>query len=185
MKRWGLLAVFGVLMLGLMAALATGFGKDTRAVPFLLKGKPAPDFRLRTLDGKEEISLSQLRGKPVVINVWASWCRPCRADHPVVEWGQQQYGADAQFLGLVFEDTEENALAFLKEMGSSFPQLFDPQSSVAVDYGVAGVPETYFIDAAGIIRDKHVGPLHRSVLVEQMRALRQPALAANTPGAQP
>lgn len=185
MKRWGLMAVFGVLMLGLMAALASGFGKDTRAVPFLLKGKPAPDFRLRTLGTGEEISLSQLRGKPVVINVWASWCGPCRADHPVVEWGQHTFGSEVQFLGLVFEDTEENALAFLKQLGSSFPQLVDPQGSVAVDYGVAGVPETYFIDAAGIIRDKHVGPLRRDLLASQIEALRRPALAATPAGAQP
>ena len=92
-------------------------------------------------------------------------------EHPVLEWGAREFGWQAQFLGVVFEDTEENAKQFLAQMGASFPQLIDQNSGVAVAYGVAGVPETYFIDAQGIIRGKHVGPIDPQSLAGWIREL--------------
>lgn len=96
----------------------------------------------------------------------------------MLEWGAREYGNQAQFLGVVFEDTEENARRFLDRYGESFPQLMDLRSRTAVDYGVAGVPETYFIDAQGIIREKHVGPIDPETLVQRIRELSEPLPAA-------
>lgn len=171
MKAWGLTGAAVFLCGALLYVLLQGFGRDPREVPFMMSGKPAPAFTLRALDSGQPVSLEQFRGKPVVINFWASWCGPCKYEHPVIEWGHREFGGEAQFLGVIFEDTEENAQQFLQQLGTSFPQLVDPRSRVAVDYGVAGVPETYFIDANGVIQGKHVGPIDPQSLTTRIRAL--------------
>jgi cytochrome c biogenesis protein CcmG/thiol:disulfide interchange protein DsbE len=176
--KWRVTLSFVVLCLGLLAVLYKGFGSDPHAVPFMLKGEPAPPFALRALDSGMKVSLEQLKGRPVVMNFWASWCGPCKMEHPVLEWGSREFGNQAQFLGVVFEDTEDNARQFLSQMGASFPQLVDPRSRVAVDYGVAGVPETYFIDAQGTIRGKHVGPIDPQTMADWMKDLASSAPTA-------
>ncbi|MFY0522084.1 TlpA family protein disulfide reductase [Archangium gephyra] len=176
--NWRITLSFVLLCLGLLAVLARGFGSNPREVPFMLKGQAAPPFTLRALDSGMRVSLEQLKGRPAVINFWASWCGPCRSEHRILEWGAQEFGGQAQFLGVVFEDTEENAKQFLSEMGASFPQLIDQNSGVAVAYGVAGVPETYFIDAQGIIRGKHVGPIDPESLAGWIRELSASAPTA-------
>lgn len=178
--KWRVTLGFVVLCMGLLMVLAKGFGSDPHAVPFMLKGQAAPPFALRALDSGMKVSLEQLKGRPVVMNFWASWCGPCKMEHPVLEWGSREFGNQAQFLGVVFEDTEDNAKQFLSQMGASFPQLVDPRSRVAVDYGVAGVPETYFIDAQGTIRGKHVGPIDPQTLADWMKDL-----ASSTPAPAP
>jgi cytochrome c biogenesis protein CcmG/thiol:disulfide interchange protein DsbE len=138
--------------------MAKGFGTDPHGVPFLLAGKKAPPFTIKRLDNDTTVSLADFAGKPIVINFWATWCGPCKMEHPVLDWAAKQYGDRAVFLGIVFEDTEENTKRFLAQNGWGFVQLFDPKSTVAVDYGVSGVPETYFIDRQGIIVGKHAAP---------------------------
>ncbi|ATB34271.1 TlpA family protein disulfide reductase [Melittangium boletus] len=169
--NWRVTIGFAVLCMALVGVLYKGFGRDPREVPFKLKGAPAPAFTMKALDSGQRVSLEQFKGRPVVINFWASWCGPCQGEHPVLEWGAREFGAQAQFLGVVFEDTDDNARRFLSRMGASFPQLTDPRSSMAVDYGVAGVPETYFIDTQGIIRGKHVGPIDPQTLAGWIRDL--------------
>ena len=169
--KWRVTISFVVLCLGLLLVLYKGFGSDPHEVPFMLKGQPAPAFGLQALDSGQLVSMEQLKGRPVVINFWASWCAPCKVEHPVLEWGQREFGQHAQFLGILFEDTEDNARQFLSKMGASYPQLVDPRSRVAVDYGVAGVPETYFIDTRGIIRGKHVGPIDPQSLANWIKEL--------------
>lgn len=169
--NWRVTVSFVVLCLGLLAVLAKGFGSNPREVPFMLKGQAAPPFTLRALDSGMRVSSEQLKGRPMVINFWASWCGPCKMEHPVLEWGAREFGQQAQFMGIVFEDTEDNARQFLSQMGASFPQLIDQNSGVAVAYGVAGVPETYFIDAQGIILGKHVGPIDPQSLAEWVQKL--------------
>jgi cytochrome c biogenesis protein CcmG/thiol:disulfide interchange protein DsbE len=172
-KGWIITLGAGGVCAALVFVLYAGFGRNPHEVPFLLSGKPAPAFTLRALDSGQPVSLEQFRGRPVVINFWASWCGPCKYEHPVLEWGASQFGAQAQFLGIVFEDTEENAQGFLQDMGASFPQLIDPRSRISVDYGVSGVPETYFITAEGLIMTKHVGPIDPQTLTQRIRELTQ------------
>ena len=155
----------------LLFVMWKGFGTDVHAVPFKLDGKPAPDFTMKRLDNGQPVSLSQFKGKPVILNFWASWCGPCATEHPHLDRGFALLGDRVQFLGIVFEDTEESTKKFLATNGMSFPQLFDATSTVAVDYGVSGVPETYFIDRDGIIRGKHVGPIHFKQLEARAKEL--------------
>ena len=175
MRRRPILALAAVAAVAgvLLYAFSTGFGRDPHQVPFMLKGKPAPDFALTRLDTGETVTLAQLRGQPVVLNFWASWCGPCKLEHPTLARAARRHGSEARFFGVVFEDTPEAAREFARPLDPGFPQLVDPQSRMAVDYGVTGVPETYFIDAEGIIRDKFVGPM----LDEHEVAARLQALA--------
>jgi cytochrome c biogenesis protein CcmG/thiol:disulfide interchange protein DsbE len=165
MSRSGL--VLGIAALSavfLVVVLAMGFGKDPHSVPFGLKGKPAPAFTATDLRTGETVTLDGVRGQPLVLNFWASWCEPCKLEHPTVEWGARTFGHRARFLGVLFEDSAENARRYLDLRGTGIPHLIDPSSRIAVDYGTTGVPETYFIDANGIIQEKHIGPIDPQTL---------------------
>ena len=118
-----------------------------------------------------------------IIDWWASWCGPCKYEHPVMDRASQIFGDKAHFYGIVFEDTEDNARAFLRQHGNRMTQLVDERSSVSVDYGVAGVPETYFIDANGIIIDKYVGPMNPKAITEWMEQLEVVAATGSAQGA--
>lgn len=169
--RWGATALALGVCAGLVFVLAKGFGRDPHKVPFALVGKPAPTFTLRRLDTGAPLSFEQLRGRPAVINFWASWCGPCKAEHGVLHWASQRFGNRVQFVGIVFEDTEPNARAFLRDNGVPFAQLADPESRTAVSYGVAGVPETYFIDANGTIHGKHEGPMTQEDFISEVKMI--------------
>lgn len=156
----GALAVVSLIVY----VMARGFGTNPHEVPFMMNGAVAPEFSIKRLDTGETVTLSQFKGTPVVLNFWASWCGPCKQEHPVLEWGARQFKGRVVFLGIVFEDSEENTRRFLKENGWSLTQLFDPKSTVAVDFGVAGVPETYFIKKDGTILGKYAAPLDEILL---------------------
>ncbi|MBI1958561.1 MAG: TlpA family protein disulfide reductase [Candidatus Rokubacteria bacterium] len=155
--RWGRWAI-PLAAIPVIVLLAYGFRTDPRAIPTPLVGKPAAAFRLKTFDGPE-ISLEGLRGRVVVINFWASWCYPaCYEEAPVLERGWRAYkDRDMTLVGINIQDKEEPAKRFLAQFGHTFPNAPDPAGRVSVDYGVYGVPETFFIDRAGRIRAKHVG----------------------------
>jgi cytochrome c biogenesis protein CcmG/thiol:disulfide interchange protein DsbE len=183
MKKWLIVGGMALVCAAFLSVLWGGFGRNPHEVPFMLLDKPAPDFTLPEVMGGPDVQLASLKGRPVVINFWASWCGPCKMEHPVLEWGAKQFGQQAQFLGVVFEDTQENAEGYLKRNGAAYPQLLDPRGATAVDYGAAGVPETYFIDAAGVIRHKHIGPISPPQLREQITRLVQgtPRTVSATP----
>ena len=168
---WVAIGVVLAICIAVIGVFYKGFGGNPHAVPFLLRGKPAPTFTLRRLDNDAPFSLQQYKGKPVVINFWASWCGPCKYEHPVLEWAVREYGDRAQFVGIIFEDEENAARDFLTRNGSPMPQLIDPNSRVSVDYGVSGVPETYFINSEGVIVDKYVGPIPPDKMQEHLKAL--------------
>lgn len=182
MKLNAPLLVVGVTLVGALAyVLWNGFGRDPHAVPFMLTGKPAPEFKLEqwsagseTAAAGPERTLASFAGKPVVLNFWSSWCVPCKVEHPVLEWGHQRYGDRVSFVGVVYQDTRENVGEFLRKQPSPYTQLFDGGGRAAVDYGLAGVPETYFITKDGRIAYKHVGPLRRDELAFRVEALVQP-----------
>ncbi len=169
--NWGVLGLGLTLVAGLVGIMATGFGNDPRAVPNVLEGKPAPSFTLADLDGRTW-TLDELRGRPIVLNFWSTWCGPCKQEHPVLLDGAARYD-DVVFLGVIYADSVEASRRYLARAGSAYAHLIDPDGAVAVDYGVAGVPETYFIGADGVIAHKQVGPVSPGLLAGLVGRLRE------------
>ncbi len=135
-----------------------GRGKDISTVPSVLIGKPAPEFALPPLDGRTDgLSSADLTGKPSLVNVFASWCLPCRVEHPLLA----QLARDGVTIyGLNTKDRPEAAQAFLAELGNPYARIgADRDGRVALDWGVYGYPETFVVDWNGVIRYRHVGPL--------------------------
>lgn len=154
------LAIFVVLVI----FLAIGLGHDPHEVPSPLINKAAPTFQLPQLqDPNKTFSASEMRGKVWLLNVWATWCLPCREEHPVLV--ELSRSGAVPVYGLDYKDKREDALALLNESGNPYVLCAsDADGRVAIDYGVYGVPETYLIDREGIIRFKHVGPLTPAVV---------------------
>ena len=146
------------VVLPLLAVLVFNLGRDPHSVRSPLVGRPAPAFSLPPAGDGAPMSLDALRGRPVVINFWATWCVPCLQEHAALTQAAKTL-RDVQFLGVVYEDEEANIQAFLQQRGSAYPSLVDPGGKTAIAYGVFGVPETFFIDGAGRIVEKYVGPL--------------------------
>ncbi len=169
--NWKVLVAGMIPVAALIGVLASGFGKDPKALPSMLDGKPAPSFELLSLDG-ETIRLSDLAGSPVVLNYWATWCRPCAMEHPVLLQAAQAYEPrGVKFLGVLYGDTEDKARDYLQRRGSVYPTLLDPEQRTAIDYGVGGVPETFFIGRDGTIVRKYSGPLYMELMVEILEEL--------------
>lgn len=148
-----------IVALPLVGLLVMSLGRDPHKVDSPLIGKPAPDFKLRPLGGGPTVTLQSLRGRPIVVNFWATWCVPCFQEHPVLQQGARMMQREASFLGVIYEDEEAKVASFLRQRGSAYPTLMDDGGDAAVAYGVYGVPETFFISPDGIIVDKYVGPL--------------------------
>jgi cytochrome c biogenesis protein CcmG/thiol:disulfide interchange protein DsbE len=172
-----------VLLLGLavvvplLGVLVVMRNRDPNTVRSPLVGRPAPAFQLTPVNGGPAVSLAALRGRPVVVNFWATWCVPCYQEHGVLLSAARALGPKVQFLGIVYEDEPDRVQAYLKEQGSAYPTLMDADGRAAIAYGVYGVPETYFIDAQGAIVFKKVGPLDADVMEHGLRLIAPAALA--------
>jgi cytochrome c biogenesis protein CcmG/thiol:disulfide interchange protein DsbE len=155
--RWLLIPV---LAIPLAWVLFAGLGRDPSEIPSPLIGEPMPAFELATLDGTT-VSTASLAGRPAVVNFWASWCIPaCVEEHPVLMTTADRYADEVQLVGVLYDDEAADAREFLVRYGDGgWPNGDDPTGSVALAYGVLGPPETFFVDADGIIRAKHFGPL--------------------------
>lgn len=142
----------------LVLALANGDPAATRAVKSPLIGKPAPDIAGTTVDGAQA-SLAGLRGKWVVVNFFATWCVPCRQEHPdLVSFSQSHQSiGDAAVLGVVYSDNAQAVQEFRAKQGGDWSMLTDPKGRIALDYGVAGVPESFLISPDGLVVAKLVG----------------------------
>jgi len=160
------------LALPLIVVLFANIGRDPHSIESPLIGRPAPAFSLRPVGATEAISLAGLRGHPVVLNFWATWCIPCVEEHGTLSRAARQLEGDVQFLGVVYEDTEAPIADFLRQRGQAYPTLLDADGKTAIAYGVYGVPETYFIDAEGTIASKFVGPLDPATLDAQLQKAR-------------
>src|SRR5262245_5311791 len=114
-----------MLTLPLLGVLLVGLGCDPHMMASPLVGRPAPAFELQPVGGGPKVSLQSLRGKPVVLNFWATWCVPCFDEHPVLTRGAAELGGQAVFLGVVYEDEESKVQEFLKEQGGAYPSLLD------------------------------------------------------------
>jgi cytochrome c biogenesis protein CcmG/thiol:disulfide interchange protein DsbE len=162
---WKVLLI-GLLVCGpLVWILVRGLSTDPHRMDAPLVGKAAPPFSLARLSDGRQLSLADLRGQPLLLNFWSTWCIPCRTEHPVLVRGAQLYGDQVQFVGIVYQDRNEVVEQWLDRYGGrAYPTLIDAGGKTAIAYGVYGVPETYFVDRSGVIRDKHVGSLDDTAL---------------------
>lgn len=161
------LAVFVVLV----AFLGIGLGLNPREIPSPLIGKPAPAFELVRLHEPDKLfARKDMLGKVWLLNVWASWCVSCREEHPVL---LDLAKSDAvPVYGLNYKDKRNDALAWLKQFGDPYKlSIIDGDGRVGIDYGVYGVPETFVIDKAGLIRYKQIGPVTPQALKDKILPL--------------
>lgn len=152
-----------LVTLPLLVFLAFSLGSNPRVIPSPLIGTVAPDFELTSLDG-EVVRLSELRGQPILINFWATWCQPCIAEHPVLVDGARRYQGRAHFLGVIYQDETDMIRRFIAARGGWGKTLEDPGVKVALSYGVYGAPETFIVDKQGVIVEKITGSTSRRQL---------------------
>ena len=160
-----------VIFVVLVGFLAIGLNRDPSEIPSPLINKAAPAFEIPQLEQSNKMfSPASMKGQVWILNVWASWCVACREEHPVlVELAKSQV---APVIGLDYKDKREDALMMLSRQGNPYLlSAFDTNGRVGIDYGVYGVPETYVIDQAGIIRFKHIGPITTQVLNQKIYPL--------------
>lgn len=160
-----------LLFAGIGVFLALGLGRDPATLPSVLIDKPAPTFALGPLPGRDArgFTSADLGGAPMLVNVFASWCVPCRIEHPVLD----QLARDGVTIHAInYKDNPEDASSFLRALGDPFARIgVDRDGRAAIDWGVYGVPETFLIDAQGRIRYRHVGPLQPRDVERTIRPL--------------
>ena len=161
---------------------AWGFTRDPGTIPSPLPGKPAPLFALDVfapgqpplnLPKGDTVRLADLRGRVVVLNFWASWCVACRSEHTVLSTTARLFaGRPVSFVGVLYNDRPALGEAWIAEMGGqSYPSVQDPDARTAIDYGLYGVPETFFIDGTGRVAYKQLGPVSESRLAKIVDSL--------------
>lgn len=148
-----------IIFLGIAVFLFLGLGMDPRKVPSPLVDKPAPAFSLPTLkDPGVQVSNANFDGQVTLLNVWATWCVSCRAEHKVLMKMAKRNGVN--IYGLNYKDTRDEAMQWLKFYGDPYVlNAFDADGRVGINWGVYGTPETFVIDKQGLVRHKHIGPL--------------------------
>ena len=161
------LVVVGALVAAVL--LTSGGGGKTAT-----GGKAAPDFTLANLqDGKPSISLASYRGKPVLVNFWATWCVPCKDEMPLLESAHDKWGSKVQFIGIDRQDYKPDALTFAQKTHVTYPLAADPNATLDGAYRLRGMPTSVFIDRNGRIVDQVTGPVTRSQLDDTLKALTE------------
>ena len=167
------LASAGLLVVLLLRVIAAG-QQVASLPPYPLLGHSAPDFTLSLWNGTpgQTIHLAALRGHPVVVNFWASWCDACRQEEPALVAAAGKYGPEGVvFIGVAFHDTQQAGTAFLREFGVTFPSGPDPTGQIMVAYGIPAIPETVFIDRRGKVVSHIGGAISAATLDAQIQAL--------------
>ena len=161
------LAIFAVIA----AFLGVGLTLNPREIPSPLIGKPVPEFRLEPVKGRTlGLASNDLRGEVSIVNVFASWCVECRAEHPL--WMQIRSEGGVPLHGLNYKDRPEDAARWLDELGDPYTRTgADLNGRVGIDWGVYGVPETFVVDKRGMIRHKVIGAVTRKTLDEKLLPL--------------
>jgi cytochrome c biogenesis protein CcmG/thiol:disulfide interchange protein DsbE len=156
-----------------------------------LLGATAPDFTLEDLDGRT-VALADYRGRPVIVNFWASWCVPCREEFPLLKAARERYAAEGlEVLGIVFDDDADPARRFMDRAGAAWPALVDPGGVIATDYKVNVPPLSFFIDGEGVIRSIAYGPPPSGSLDDRIAELvsgdasSRPSPLSDPPGTPP
>lgn len=182
--RWAVGTTGFVLVIVLGLVFGTQLGKDPTLIRSPLIGKPAPTFDLPVLDrGGTRIRSAELTGRLFVLNFWASWCVPCRQEAPDLEAFSQRWSPRGVIvIGVVYNDTEDNARAFRDEFHLSYPQVTDPGSKAALNFGVYGVPETYVVDERGIVMAKILARLGPRTLDDVIRKVSGGETITRQPG---
>ncbi len=162
-----------ILIVLAIGGLAYGLLKPTSSTKNALVGSPAPDFTLKSLDGGK-IQLSSFKGRPVVVNFFASWCLPCRDEAPLLRsTALEAANKNVVILGVAYSDKEPDTRKFRDEFNLGFPVLMDSDDSRAsVNYGIKGVPETFFISKDGKIAKYHPGPIDAAALEAGLKAIQ-------------
>lgn len=164
-----------------LALLAYGLTRDPNRIESPLPGRQAFDFAAPTLEG-DTLRLSDLGGRVVILNFWASWCLACIDEHAyLVEASRRYPESEVQVLGVVYQDRPENARRWMSRMGGDWPSVIDRSSRIAIDYGVYGVPETYFIGKDGRIAYKQIGPVDGELLTTWIERLRSGTVPSDDP----
>lgn len=162
-----------LVFLALGALLFAGVlmsGRENReAIPSPLIGKPAPGFALHLLHQPERVvTMEQLRGEPFLLNVWGSWCPACRDEHPYIE--ALARSGKIRVVGFNWKDERQDALRWLQQFGDPYHLIVvDEEGGTAIDWGVYGAPETFLVDAEGVVRWKHIGPITPAVIESQLK----------------
>jgi cytochrome c biogenesis protein CcmG/thiol:disulfide interchange protein DsbE len=155
-----------IIFIVLAALLYLGLGRDPRELPSALVGRPVPAFALPSLNDNKPLDATLFRGGPRLLNVWGTWCGACRDEHPFLI---RLAGMGVSIVGLDYKDDPAAARRWLVDMGNPYQEVIvDGEGRLGLDLGVYGAPETYVVDAAGIIRYRHVGVLNEQVWRERM-----------------
>lgn len=180
MRRIVLAVLPLLLLVGLVAVFAMNMDRDPSLVRSVLIDKPAPEFALKSVAGTgvEGFDTASLQGAVTVVNVFASWCIPCREEHPLLERLKAETGV--RIFGINQRDAPENAAAFLTELGNPYERIgADSDNRVSIDWGVYGVPETFLVGRDGTVLYKHVGPLTPEAVAAELMPQIEKALALN------
>lgn len=176
-KRWWVFTLT-ILLLGVgwawQSRVPTSIASAGQ-IPSPREGFPAPEFTLKTLAGGETVSLSDYRGRVVIVNLWASWCGPCRAEMPALQAvyaAQQAHGLEILAINSTVQDSEAAARAFVQEFSLTFPVLLDQAGEVGQRYRLLSLPSTFFVDRKGVIRSVILGgPMTEAVLLSKIEDL--------------
>lgn len=167
--RWRLWLVLAMILL--IGLLGLGLTRDPGNVPSALVGQPMPRFALPLLEGAGTLDSAEAAGRPLILNFWASWCPTCRQEHPVLLAMGLRARMTGEFgiAGINSRDTIPHAMQFLEREGRfPYASAYDPRGRTGIDFGVYGMPETFFIDASGVVRARHPGPLTPTVLARYL-----------------